>query len=102
VVHLSKRGYLESSPHANITTHTLTPAYIKCRTNLISCNFDVVEIKDSFNNAKIFSDFVKIVNSQSSYNQVGNINAVPLITFHNVELNTNRPYYTNAILFERQ
>ena len=63
-VHLSKHGYLESLPHANITTHTLTPAYIKCRTNLISCNFDVVEIKDSFNNAKIFSDFVKIVNSQ--------------------------------------
>jgi hypothetical protein len=61
-----------------------------------------VEIKDSFNNAKIFSDFVKIVNSQSSYNQVGNINAVPLITFHDVGLNTNRPYYTNAILFERR
>jgi len=47
-----------------------------------SLSFDVVEIKDSFNNAKIFSDFVKLVNSESSYNQGGKINAVPLITFH--------------------
>jgi peptidoglycan/xylan/chitin deacetylase (PgdA/CDA1 family) len=66
-----------------------------------SLSFDVVEIKDSFNNAKIFSDFVKLVNSQSNYNQVGKLNAVPLITFHNVELTTNRPYSTNAILFDQ-
>ena len=66
-----------------------------------SLSFDVIEIKDSFNNAEIFSDFVKIVNSQSNYNQGGKINAVPLITFHNVELTTNRPYYTNAILFDQ-
>ena len=66
-----------------------------------SLSFDVVEIKDSFNNAKIFSDFVKLVNSESSYNQGGKINAVPLITFHNVELTTNRHYYTNAILFDQ-
>lgn len=47
------------------------------------------------------TDFVKLVNSQSNYNQVGKINAVPLITFHNVELTSNRPYYTNAILFDQ-
>ena len=64
-------------------------------------SFDVIEIKDSFNNTKIFSDFVKIVNSQSNYNQGGKINAVPLITFHNVEPTNNRPYYTNAILFDQ-
>jgi peptidoglycan/xylan/chitin deacetylase (PgdA/CDA1 family) len=66
-----------------------------------SLSFDVIEIKDSFNNTKIFSDFVKLVNSQSNYNRVGKLNAVPLITFHNVELTTNRPYYTNAILFDQ-
>ena len=31
-----------------------------------SLSFDIVEIKDSFNNTKMFSDFVKIVNSQSN------------------------------------
>jgi hypothetical protein len=36
-----------------------------------SLSFDVIEIKDSFNNAEIFSDFVKIVNNQSNYNQGG-------------------------------
>ena len=66
-----------------------------------SLSLDIVEIKDSFNNTKILSDFVKIVNSQSTYNQGGKINAVPLIIFHNVALITNRPYYTNAGLFDQ-
>jgi peptidoglycan/xylan/chitin deacetylase (PgdA/CDA1 family) len=66
-----------------------------------SLSFDVIEIKDSFNNGAIFSDFVKIVNSQIKYNQGGKINAVPLITFHNVALTTNRPYYTNSGLFDQ-
>jgi peptidoglycan/xylan/chitin deacetylase (PgdA/CDA1 family) len=61
--------------------------------------FDIVEIKDSFNNTKIFSDFLKLVNSQSAYNQGGKIKALPLIIFHNVASITNRPYYTNVGLF---
>jgi peptidoglycan/xylan/chitin deacetylase (PgdA/CDA1 family) len=66
-----------------------------------SLSFDIIEIKDSFDNATIFSDFAKIVNSQNSLNQGGKINAVPLITFHNVALTTNHPYYTNAGLFDK-
>jgi peptidoglycan/xylan/chitin deacetylase (PgdA/CDA1 family) len=66
-----------------------------------SLSFDVLEIKDSFDNATMFSDFTKIVNSQNSYNQGSKINAVPLITFHNVALTTNKPYYTNAGLFDK-
>ena len=66
-----------------------------------SLSFDMVEINDSFNNTKIFSDFVKIVNMQSSYNQGGKINAIPLVIFHNVALITNRPYYTNVELFDQ-
>jgi hypothetical protein len=50
---------------------------------------------------KVFSDFVEILNSQSTYNQGGKINAVPFIIFHNVALTTNRPYYTNAELFDQ-
>jgi peptidoglycan/xylan/chitin deacetylase (PgdA/CDA1 family) len=65
-----------------------------------SLSFDVNEINDAFDNATIYSDFVKLVNSQNSYNQNGKINAVPLITFHNVALTTNHRYYTNAGLFD--
>ena len=57
--------------------------------------------RDSFNNTKIFSDFVKIVNSHSAYNQDEKINAIPLIIFHNVAWITNRPYNTNAGLFDQ-
>ncbi len=66
-----------------------------------SLSFDVNEINDAFDNATIYSDFVKLVNSQNSYNQNGKINAVPLITFHNVAMTTNHRYYTNAGLFDQ-
>jgi len=41
-----------------------------------SLSFDILEIKDSFDNATMFSNFTKIVNSQNSFNQGGKINAV--------------------------
>jgi hypothetical protein len=66
-----------------------------------SLSFDIVELKDSFINTNMFSDFVKIVNSQSTYNQGGKINAVPLIIFHSVDLSTNEPYSTNAGFFDQ-
>jgi Polysaccharide deacetylase len=66
-----------------------------------SLSFDIVEIKDSFNKTKMFSDFVKLVNSQSAFNTGRKINAVPLLIFHNVEWVTNRPYNTNVGLFDQ-
>jgi peptidoglycan/xylan/chitin deacetylase (PgdA/CDA1 family) len=66
-----------------------------------SLSFDLMEIKDSFENTKIFPDFVKLVNSQSIYNTGGKINAVPLLIFHNVAWFTNRPYNTNVGLFDQ-
>ena len=66
-----------------------------------SLSFDVDEIKNSFNNAAIFSDFVKVVNSQSRYNNEGMIKAIPLITFHDVDLASNQPYVTNVGLFDQ-
>ena len=66
-----------------------------------SLSFDIVEIKDSFDSTKMFSDFVKIVNSQSTYNHGGKLNATPLIIFHNITFTTNRPYNTNVGLFDQ-
>ena len=66
-----------------------------------SLSFDVDEIKNSFNNAAISADFIKVVNSQSKYNSGGVINAIPLITFHDVDLATNQPYITNVGLFDQ-
>ncbi|HMH10565.1 MAG TPA: polysaccharide deacetylase family protein [Candidatus Nitrosopolaris rasttigaisensis] len=66
-----------------------------------SLSFDVDEIKNSFNNAAIFADFIKVVNSQNKYNSGGIINAIPLITFHDVDLATNQPYITNVDLFDQ-
>lgn len=66
-----------------------------------SLSFDRYEIRDLFNNSTIFSDFVQVLNGQAVYNkEAGTTNAIPLITFHNVGLATNKPYSTNVGLFE--
>ena len=89
-------------PQADCRTHTpdgkLTYAN---RYAIKSLSFDKIEIEDSFDNATMFSDFVKIVNNQNNYNHGCKINAIPLITFHNVALTNNHPYYTNADMFEK-
>ena len=64
-----------------------------------SLSFDRYEIKDLFNNSSIFSDFVKIVNNQIKYNNGGTINAVPLVTLHNVRPVNNVPYTSNVGVF---
>jgi peptidoglycan/xylan/chitin deacetylase (PgdA/CDA1 family) len=99
---LNCEGFVKQPPQTDCRTYTpngkLTYAN---RYAIRSLSFDILEIKDSFDNASMFSDFVKTVNSQNSYNQGGKINAVPLITFHNVALTTNKPYYTNAGIFDK-
>jgi peptidoglycan/xylan/chitin deacetylase (PgdA/CDA1 family) len=66
-----------------------------------SLSFDRYEIKDLFNNSTIFSDFVKIVNSQIKYNNGGTISAIPLVMFHNVRPVNNVPYTTNVAIFDQ-
>jgi hypothetical protein len=49
---------------------------------------DTVEIKDGFIDDETYNKFIEEVNSHNSYNNVGGadkINAIPLITYHNVD-----------------
>jgi peptidoglycan/xylan/chitin deacetylase (PgdA/CDA1 family) len=98
---LDCNGFIKH-PQADCRTYTpegkLTYAN---RYAIKSLSFDKIEIEDSFDNATMFYDFVKIVNSQNNYNHGGKINAIPLITFHNVALTNNHPYYTNAGMFDK-
>jgi len=61
---------------------------------------DSQEKKDSYNSSTIFSDFVNQVNSQSKFIQNGKLNAIPVITFNNVGLATNKAYSTNLGVFD--
>ena len=99
---LDCKGFTKRPPQPDCRTYTpdgkLTYAN---RYAIRSLSFDILELKQSFDNASLFSDFVNTVNSQIHYNQGGKINAIPLVTFHNVALTTNHPYYTNAGLFDK-
>jgi peptidoglycan/xylan/chitin deacetylase (PgdA/CDA1 family) len=101
LMYLKCNGF-KNHPQTDCRTHlpdgTLTYAN---RYVIRSLSFDRYEIKDLFNNSTIFSDFVKIVNSQVKYNNGGTINAVPLVTFHNVLPLGSKPYSTNVAIFDQ-
>lgn len=72
------------------------------RYDVRSYTVDRMEMKNSFDEAKIFSDFVNEANSQSAYNKEnGKIMVVPLITFHDVGPAINTDYVTNYQLFDK-
>jgi peptidoglycan/xylan/chitin deacetylase (PgdA/CDA1 family) len=98
---LDCKGF-KNHPQTDCRTYTPTGGLnYATRYTARSISFDIVELKDSFDNTKIFPDFIKLVNSQSTYNTGGKINAVPLLVFHNVDWVTNRPYNTNVGLFDQ-
>jgi Polysaccharide deacetylase len=69
------------------------------RYSVRSWTHDTVEIKDGFNDDETYNKFIEDVNSQNSYNNAGDkINAIPLITYHNVDYMTGS-YHTDVDLF---
>lgn len=67
-----------------------------------SYTVDRMEMKNSFDETKIFSDFIDEVNSQDIYNHKNEkIVAVPLITFHDVGPVSHTDYVTNSFLFDK-
>jgi predicted enzyme related to lactoylglutathione lyase len=69
------------------------------RYSVRSWGHDTVEIKDGFNDDETYNTFIEEVNSQNAYNggSTGGykINAIPLITYHNVDYLTGS-YHTDA------
>jgi peptidoglycan/xylan/chitin deacetylase (PgdA/CDA1 family) len=59
-----------------------------------------------YDDTQMFQKFVEVVNSQNNYNKEGTINAVPIITYHNITFQSsdyeNQPYDTNADLFDEE
>ncbi|MGB7954347.1 MAG: polysaccharide deacetylase family protein [Candidatus Nitrosopolaris sp.] len=59
------------------------------RYDIRSFTENLMEQRDSFDTIKIMTDFANLVNSQTSYNKNGVINAIPILTYHNVGLDNN-------------
>ena len=59
-----------------------------------------------YDDTQMFQKFVEVVNSQNKYNKGETINAVPIITYHDITLQNsdymNEPYDTNADLFDEE
>ena len=86
------------------------------RYSVRSWTHDTVAIKDGFDDSETYNKFIEEVNSQNAYNNDNNnnnnggdgndntnnkINAIPLISYHNVDYLTGA-YHTNVDLFAKE
>jgi len=59
-----------------------------------------------YDDTQMFQKFVEVVNSQNDYNKDTTINAVPIITYHDIKYQNfdygNEPYDTNVDLFDEE
>jgi peptidoglycan/xylan/chitin deacetylase (PgdA/CDA1 family) len=68
------------------------------RYSLREWNHNTLDVKYSHDNAKIFKAFVDEVNRQTPYNYYGKINAIPIISYHNID-DKKKPNSTGITLF---
>ena len=59
-----------------------------------------------YDDTQMFEKFIQVVNSQDKYNKGGKINAIPIITYHDITYQdtdyVTGPYNTNADLFDKE
>jgi peptidoglycan/xylan/chitin deacetylase (PgdA/CDA1 family) len=59
-----------------------------------------------YDDTQMFEKFIQVVNSQDKYNKGGKIDAIPIITYHDITYQDtdylNGPYNTNADLFDKE
>lgn len=63
---------------------------------------DDVAIRNSFNDTVVFKKFIELVNSQADFNKNGTINAIPILTYHNIDYSKRQPYHTDVGLFDAE
>ena len=71
------------------------------RYSVRSWTHDTVGIQDGFNDNETYNKFIEEVHSQNIYNSDNKINAIPLITYHNIDYLTGT-YHTNVDLFAKE
>jgi hypothetical protein len=71
------------------------------RYSLRTGNHNYFDSKYSHNSKEILPEFIKAINDQTQYNTDGQINAIPIVTYHNlgnVENNSSAIYSNNSIM----
>ena len=63
---------------------------------------DDVAIRNLFIDTIVFNKFVKLVNSQADFNKNGTINAIPILTYHNIDYSKKQDYHTDVGLFDAE
>jgi peptidoglycan/xylan/chitin deacetylase (PgdA/CDA1 family) len=61
----------------------------------------VLDNNNSINNDETFNAFIQEVNSQNNYNKDGKINAIPIVTYHELTMDSHTPQI-NAELFDAE
>ena len=86
---LQCHGWKQNSQHApqtNCSTYSDDGALnYATRYTIKEVSHNGLDTQYSHDDSQIFREFVELVNSQTSFNKDGQINAIPIIGYHNIE-----------------
>jgi hypothetical protein len=86
---LDCKGYVK---HPQIDCSTFLPdgtlSYVN-RYDIRSQSFDHIHSNAELSSSQLFQRFIQRVNSQLPYNKDGTINAIPIVTYHNLTYSNN-------------
>lgn len=68
------------------------------RYSIRTWSHDAVKIDNSYDDSEMLEKFIEVVNSQTTYNKNGKINAIPIVKYHKID-NSGEDYSTGLDLF---
>ena len=68
------------------------------RYSIRTWSHDAVKIDNSYDDSEMLEKFMEVVNSQTTYNKNGKINAIPIVKYHKID-NSGEDYSTGPDLF---
>jgi hypothetical protein len=68
------------------------------RYSIRTWSHDAVKIDNSYDDSEMLEKFIEVVNSQTTYNKNGKINAIPIVKYHKID-NSGEDYSTGPDLF---
>jgi hypothetical protein len=75
------------------------------RYSIMGWSHDADRSKNSYSDSEMLNRFIEVVNSQSTYNTDGTINAIPIIIWHRIDnsgVGDPEQYATSIDLFEKE
>jgi Polysaccharide deacetylase len=102
ITYLHCDGWKDQSNQQDCRTYTKKDLTFANRYSIRGWSHDQSRLVNSYSDDELLNRFIKVVNTQTKYNQDGTIKAIPIIIYHRAGDNQAVDYNTDPKLFEKE